>query len=90
MSPTRRLAAQLAITAAISILVSLAVPTFADRNSYKAAVDTYVKNPHTENAAILRAEGVENQRVLRTMRLEGAGVLFVLLNTGWVLIRKRL
>jgi hypothetical protein len=89
MNSLHRLATQIAITAAISILAPLTVPIFADRNPYKAAVDNSVKNPSPENAAIVRTEGVENQRVLRRMRLEGAGVLFVFLNTGLLLIRKR-
>ena len=88
MEPLRRLATQLAFTTAISVFVSLTVPMFIDRNSYKTATDNFVKNPSPENEAIWRTEGAERQRILRTMRLESAGVLFVVLNAGWLLIRK--
>jgi hypothetical protein len=89
MERLRRLATQFALTAAISAVLSLTVPVFIDRNSYKTATDNFVKNPSPENEAIWRTEGAERQRILRTMRLESAGVLFVVLNASWLLLRKR-
>ena len=73
----------------LSVLLSFAIPVFVHRNSYARAVVNYTNNPSVENEAILKAERSENQRVVWTTHSEAAGVIFILMNVGWFLIRGR-
>ena len=80
------LAAQLGITAVLAAVLSFVVPVFVDRHEYAKAVVDYVKNPNSENDAILRLERTKNQRIALRTHIVAAGVLFVLMNAGCFLV----
>jgi hypothetical protein len=84
-----RTATQLAVTAALAAALSLAVPVFSDRREYVDAAFNYAKNPSPENEAILRVERAKNQHPIMVSRVTAAGVLFILMNTGWWLVKRR-
>ena len=88
MRPIAHLPLQLGITAALAVVLSFVVPVFVDRHEYAKAVADYVKNPNSENDAVLKTERAKNQRVALETHVVAAGVLFVLMNVGWLLIRK--
>jgi DTW domain-containing protein YfiP len=88
MKPVLRLPVQIGITTALAVVLSFAIPVSVDRRAYARAVVNYVNNPSAENEAILSDERAQNQRIVRTTHLEAAGLLVVLMNTGWFLIRK--
>jgi hypothetical protein len=72
----------LGITAVLATVLSFAMPVFVDRHEYAKAIVDYVKNPNSENGAVLRIERTKNQRVALTAHIAAAGVLFVLMNVG--------
>jgi len=47
----------------LATVLSFVVPVFVDRHEYAKAVMDYVKNPNSENDAVLKAERVKNQRM---------------------------
>jgi|ERR1700694_1482767 len=81
-----RMPGQLGITAVLATILSFAVPVFVDRHEYARAVVDYVKNPNSENDAILRLERTKNQRIALRTHIVAAGVLFVLMNAGCLLV----
>jgi len=81
-----RLPAQLVITAVLATSLSFAIPVFVDRHEYAKAVSNYVKNPSSDNDAILRVERAKNQRIVLRTHVADAGVLFVLMNAVWFLV----
>jgi hypothetical protein len=89
MTRTARIAAQFAITAVLATALSFAVPVFVDRHEFTTAVSNYVKNPSPNNEAILRVAKAKNQRVALVTHLVAAGVLFILMNAGWYLVRRK-
>jgi hypothetical protein len=83
-----RLPAQLVITAVLATALAFAIPVFIHRNEYTKAVVDYVKNPNSENAAILRGERAKNRQIALTTHIEAAVVLFVLMNAGCFAARR--
>ena len=83
-----RLPAQLVITAVLATALSFVTPVFVHRNEFTKAVVDYVKNPNSENDAILRVERAKNQRIALRTHIEAAGVLFVLMNAGCFVARR--
>jgi hypothetical protein len=77
---------QLGITAVLATVLSFVVPVFVDRHEYAKAVVDYVKNPNSENDAVLKAERAKNQRIALEAHIVAAGVLFVLMNAGCFLV----
>ena len=88
MTRIARLPMQLGITAVLATVLSFVVPVFVDRHEYAKAVVDYVKNPNSENDAVLKAERVKNQRMALETHFVAAGVLFVLMNAGCFLVRR--
>jgi hypothetical protein len=88
MRRNARLPMQLGITAVLATVLSFVVPVFVDRHEYAKAVVDFVKNPNSENDAVLKAERVKNQRMALETHLVAAGVLFVLMNAGCFLVRR--
>jgi len=76
------------ITAVLATSLSFAIPVFVDRHEYAKAVSNYVKNPSSENDAILRVERAKNQRIVLRTHIEAAGVIFVLMNAGYFVTRR--
>jgi hypothetical protein len=81
--------AQFAITAVLATALSFALPVFVDRHEFTTAVSNYVKNPSPDNKAILRVAKAKNQRVALVTHLATAGILFILMNAGWYLVRRK-
>jgi hypothetical protein len=84
-----RYTTQLAITAVLATALSVAVPVFMDRREYAEAVLKYAKNPSPDNEANLRIATAKNQGLTMISRITVAGLLFVLMNTGWWLVKRR-
>ena len=83
-----RLLAQLVITAALAPALAFLPPVFVHRHAFTKAVSDYVKNPNSENDAILRVERAKNQRIALRTHIEGAGVLFILMNAVYFVMRR--
>jgi hypothetical protein len=83
-----RLLAQLLMTAVFATALSFAVPGFVHRRGFTKAVADYVKNPNSENDAILKVERAKNQEMAFRTHVEVAGVLFVLMNAGYFAMRR--
>ena len=77
-----RLCAQLVITAVLATALSFVTPVFIHRNEYTKAVVDYVKNPNSENGAILRIERAKNQGIALRTHVVATAILFVLMNAG--------
>jgi hypothetical protein len=60
-----------------------------DRREYAEAVLSYAKNPSPDNDAHLRIATAKNQQLTMISRMTAAGVLFILINTGWWLVKRR-
>jgi hypothetical protein len=88
MSRFGRFSLQLGITAVLATVLSFVVPVFIDRHEYAKAVVDYVKNPNSENDATLILERAKNQRIALKTHVEAAGVIFVLMNAGWFLVKR--
>jgi len=58
-------------------------PVFVHRKGFAKAVADYVKNPNTENDAILRVERAKNQEIAFRTHIEAASVFFVLMNAAY-------
>jgi hypothetical protein len=84
-----RYTTQLAITTVLATALSVAVPVFMDRREYARAVLNYAKDPNPDNEANLRIATTENQRLTMISRITAAGLLFILMNTGWWLVKRR-
>jgi hypothetical protein len=89
MTHLARTAVQIVVTAALAAALSLAVPVFHDRREYVDAAFNYAKNPSPQNEAVLRVERDKNQSSIMVSRATAAGILFILMNTGWWLVRRR-
>jgi hypothetical protein len=89
MTRLARSSTQLAITAVLAAALSFAVPIFLDRHEYAAAVINYTNNPSAENQASLRVASAKNQGLMTISHLAVAGILFVLMNTGWWFVKRR-
>jgi len=53
------------------------------------AVDHYAKNPTLDNGVVVTQEYAKTRRFAFFTRLGAAGVLFVVMNLGWVLVIRR-
>ena len=84
-----RYATQFGITAILAAALSLALPVFVDRREYADAVLSYAQNPSPDNDAHLRIATAKNQRLTMISHMTAAGVLFILMNTGWSLVKRR-
>jgi len=82
------LLAQLVITAVLATALAFLPPVFVHRHEYTKAVTDYVKNPSSENGAILRVERAKNQQIALRTHIEVASVLFVLLNAVYFITRR--
>jgi len=76
------------ITAALATALAFVFPVFVHSNEFTKAVTEYVKNPSSENDAILRVERAKNQRIVLRTHIEAAGVIFVLMNAGYFVTRR--
>jgi hypothetical protein len=72
----------LGITAVLATALSFVTAVFVHRNEYTKAVVDYVKNPNSENDAVLRVQRTKNQRIAFETHIVAAGVLFALMNAG--------
>ncbi len=86
MTRIARLPVQLGITVVLATVLSFALPVFVNRHEDAKAVSSYVKNPNSDNDAILRVENAKNQRVVLRTRIATAGLLFLSLNAVWFLV----
>jgi hypothetical protein len=84
-----RYATQLAITAVLATALSFAIPVFMDRSEYAHAVLNYSKNPSPDNQSNLRVATAKNQGLTMISQVAAAGVLFILINTGWWLVKPK-
>jgi pyridoxine/pyridoxamine 5'-phosphate oxidase len=69
---------------AVAALIGFLVPVSVHRRDFDIAVHEYVKNPTPDNKATMKREGAESQRIALIVNLEATGVLFVLINLGWL------
>ena len=88
MKSIGRVYARLGITLAIAILVSWVVPPFVDRRGFVDAVSNYGKNPTLENGVALARQHDENRRIGLLIRLGVGSLVFVVVNVGWVLVKR--
>jgi hypothetical protein len=88
MRQIARLPAQLVITAVLATVLSFATPVFVDRHEYAKAVMDNIKNPNSENDATLRIERTKTERIALGIHIVAAGALFVLINTGLLLVKR--
>jgi hypothetical protein len=88
MTRLARSSTQLALTAVLAMALSFGVPVFLDRRDYAEAVLNYTRNPSPDTEARFRIEAAKNKRLTTISRLAVAGVLFVLMNTGWWLAKR--
>jgi len=88
MRRSGRLTAQVGITAVLATVLSFVVPVFVDRNDYAKAVMDNVKNPDSENDATLSIERAKTQRMALEIHVVAAGVLFVMMNAGLLLVKR--
>ena len=89
MTRIGRLTAQLGITVVLATALSFTIPVFVDRRDYARAVLNYTKNPSPENDKILRLESATNQQAQLKTHIAATGLLFVGLNTVWLLVARR-
>jgi hypothetical protein len=89
MKPVSRLLSRLVITAALSALIAILVPVFIDRRDYTVAVHNYAKNPTLDNMVVVAQEYAKTRRLAFFTRLGVGGVLFVVMNLGWLLVTRR-
>jgi hypothetical protein len=89
MTRIGRLTAQLGITVVLATALSFAIPVFVDRRDYARAVSNYAKNPSPENNKILRLESATNKEARLKTRIVATGLLFLGLNTVWLLVARR-
>jgi hypothetical protein len=85
MTHRSRISVQIAITATLAALLAFSVPAFVDRREYTAAVRQTLKNPSPENDATLRCEAEKRTQLAFITKLSGTALLFLLLNTGWLI-----
>jgi hypothetical protein len=88
MRRSGRLTAQVGITAVLATVLAFVVPVFVDRHEYAKAVMDNIKNPNSENDATLRIERAKTQRIALEIHVVAAGVLFVLMNAGLLLVKR--
>ena len=88
MKRTKRISIQVATTAALSLLLAFSVPTIVDRRDYAAAVSQMVKNPSPENEAVLQREAAKNRHEVFVADAYAVGILFLLLNAGWIFVSR--
>jgi hypothetical protein len=84
-----RSATQLAVTAVLAVALSFTVPVFIDGHEYAHAVLNYTKSPSPDAETRFRIESIKHQRLTIIVRLATAGVLFVLMNCSWWLVKRR-
>jgi hypothetical protein len=89
MTRFARSATQLVVTAVLATALSFAVPVFIDSHEYAHAVLNYTKNPGPDTEARFRIESKKNQRLTIIVLLASVGVLFILMNCGWWLVKRR-
>lgn len=88
MTQAKRIWIQVATTAALSSVLAFSVPTIVDRSDYAAAVSQMVKNPSPENEAVLQREAAKNKHEAFLAEAYAAGILFFLLNAGWIFVSR--
>lgn len=88
MSRSARFLCQLLVTAVIAWVVSFTIPVLVDRRDYTSAVVKASKNPSRENLALLDSERARNQQSAFKAHLAAATMIFVLLNGGYLLVRR--
>jgi hypothetical protein len=76
------------ITALLATALAFVPPVFVHRTEFTKAVRDYVKNPNSENDAILKIERAKNERIALRTHIEAAGVLFVLMNACYFVTRR--
>jgi hypothetical protein len=89
MTRLARSATQLEAAAVIATALSFSVPVSIDRHEYTAAVFDYASNPSTDREASLRIEKAKNHQLTTISQLLGAGGLFMLMNFGLWLVKRR-
>ena len=89
MTRIGRLTAQLGITVVLATALSFTIHVFADRRDYARAVSNYTKNPSPENDKVLRLESATNQQAQLKTHIAATGLLFLGLNTVWLLVARR-
>lgn len=90
MRPVGRILSRLVATAAFTALIAILVPVFVDRRDYTVAVHNYAKNPTLNNGASLLQEYARTRRLAAFVRLGTWGVLFVVMNLGWLLVTRKM
>jgi hypothetical protein len=88
MNRAKRLSIQLTTTAGLALLLFFGVPTIVDRRDYTAAVSQMLKNPSPENEAVLRREEAKNRHLAFVVNASAAGIIFLLMNAGWLLVTR--
>ena len=88
MTPKVRTIRQFAVTATLALTVAICVPVFVHRRDYDAAVMKWKRNPKAENERALRSEAQKNNRIALWTQMEAGGILFLLLNGVWFIIRQ--
>lgn len=89
MRPVGRLLSRLVVTAALAALIAILVPVFVDRRDYTVAVNNYAKNPTFDNGVSVAQEYAKTRRLAVFIRLGAWGVLFVVMNLGWLLVTRK-
>jgi hypothetical protein len=89
MRPVGRLLSRLVVTAALAALIAILVPVFIDRRDYTVAVHNYAKNPTLNNGVSVAQEYAKTRRLGAFIRLGAWGVLFVVMNFGWLLVTRK-
>jgi hypothetical protein len=79
--------AQIAVTAALSLVLSFAIPVFVDRHAYAKAFMEYERNPSVENKTVYEREGTINRQIAIRTQLAVAGFMFVFLNGACFLVK---
>jgi hypothetical protein len=82
----RRLLSRLVVTAALAALIAILVPVFVDRRDYTVAVLNCAKNPTLDNGVRVVQE---YEKTRRLTALGAWGVLFAVMNLGWLLVTRR-
>jgi hypothetical protein len=89
MTRIGRLTAQLGITVVLATAMSFAIPVFVDSRDYARAVSNYAKDQSPANDKILRLESATNQRAQLKTHVAATVLLFLGLNTVWLLVARR-
>jgi hypothetical protein len=84
-----RLIFQLVVTAVLAAVVSFSIPVFVDRHEYASAVSNETSSPNPDNEATLTAERAKNERFALTTHMGVTVALFLLMNAGWLIAKRR-